>query len=82
MNKSVVSAQARLWHDSWMEAARRAGLPRTVAAGDLAGALASVSAGNRRLAEARLAFFGHLYAGTVIAQAKGRIGHVRRGEQV
>lgn len=84
MNKRVVSALARLWHDPWVEAASRAGLPRAVAADDLASTLASVPAGlpATRAVPGLLASVGHPYAGSVNAQSKGRIGHARRGKQV
>lgn len=53
METSVLSVLARLGHDPWAEAARLAGLPRAVAVDDLAGALASVSSGNRPHAEVK-----------------------------
>ncbi len=53
METSVLSALARLGHDPWLEAARLAGLPRTVAADDLAITLASAPAGNWPHAEAK-----------------------------
>lgn len=58
METSVLSTLARLGHDPWVEAARLAGLPRAVAADNLAGALASAPAGTRPHAEARAAVIG------------------------
>ena len=54
METSVLSVLARLGHDPWVEAARLGGLPKAVAVDDLASALASVSAGDRPVAEARV----------------------------